>query len=230
MTVLYLCLFCLACVSVFVQLLSLCFPYSDFEFGVGFRSNHICVWVYLSWWPAVTPLPPATGCGPGQLLPAWCFQKPWRPLWWSQSQSRPESAGSGQSWVRPGPPPAPRSASSAPLTRNEIKVTEFFPHQDLITSLGSDMKHWSGIKLVHHPGSEFHYGTRTFLGQVELFELGPFLVELGLQLLFEADELGPLLLQCSDTLLQNLWMTAKTQLHSSSVCVHAHLSVYALLI
>lgn len=58
--------------------------------------------------------------------------------------------------------------------------------------------------MEHHPRSELHYGIRTFLGQVELFELGPFLVELCLQLLFEADELGPLLLQSSDTLLQNL--------------------------
>lgn len=35
----------------------------------------------------------------------------------------------------------------------------------------------------------------TFLAQVELFELGSFLVELRLQLLFQSEEVGPLLIQ-----------------------------------
>lgn len=41
----------------------------------------------------------------------------------------------------------------------------------------------------------------TFLGEVKLFELGPLLVELHLQLLLEFDELGPLLLQSCHSLL-----------------------------
>lgn len=49
----------------------------------------------------------------------------------------------------------------------------------------------------------------TLLGQVELLELGSFLVEFSLQLLFETNEFGPLLLQSSKTLLQSLWKTAK---------------------
>ena len=51
----------------------------------------------------------------------------------------------------------------------------------------------------------------TFLGQVELFELGSFMVELGLQLLLEFDELGPLLLQSGHSLLEHLWMTKKAK-------------------
>lgn len=39
----------------------------------------------------------------------------------------------------------------------------------------------------------------TFLGQVELFELGSFLVKFSLQLLFETKEFSPLLLQSSET-------------------------------
>ena len=35
----------------------------------------------------------------------------------------------------------------------------------------------------------------TFLAQVKLFELGSFLVELGLQLLFQSVEVSPLLIQ-----------------------------------
>lgn len=54
-----------------------------------------------------------------------------------------------------------------------------------------------------------HCGIPTFLGQVELFELGPLLVELGLQLLLEFDELGPLLLQSCHSLLERLWMMEK---------------------
>lgn len=48
----------------------------------------------------------------------------------------------------------------------------------------------------------------TLLGQVELLELGSFLVEFSLQLLFETNEFGPLLLQSSETLLQSLWKSA----------------------
>lgn len=44
----------------------------------------------------------------------------------------------------------------------------------------------------------------TLLGQVELLELGSFLVEFSLQLLFETNEFGPLLLQSSETRLQSL--------------------------
>lgn len=44
----------------------------------------------------------------------------------------------------------------------------------------------------------------TFLGQVELLKLGPLLVELGLQLLLESDELRPLQLQSSHPLLEYL--------------------------
>lgn len=43
--------------------------------------------------------------------------------------------------------------------------------------------------------------TLAFLGHVQLFEFGSFLVELGLQLLLEFDELGPLLLQSCHSLL-----------------------------
>lgn len=57
------------------------------------------------------------------------------------------------------------------------------------------------------------YGIHTFLGQVELFELGPFLVELGLQLLLEFDKLGPLLLQSRHSLLEHLWMMEKKKKH-----------------
>lgn len=53
--------------------------------------------------------------------------------------------------------------------------------------------------------------TRTFLRQVEFFELGSFLVELGLQLLLELDELGPLLLQSRHSLLEHLWTTGSKQ-------------------
>lgn len=52
-------------------------------------------------------------------------------------------------------------------------------------------------------------GILTFLGHVELLELGSLLVELGLQLLLEFDELGPLLLQSGHSLLQLLWMKEK---------------------
>lgn len=44
----------------------------------------------------------------------------------------------------------------------------------------------------------------TFLGHVELLELGSLLVELGLQLLLESDELRPLLLQSGHPLLEYL--------------------------
>ena len=44
-------------------------------------------------------------------------------------------------------------------------------------------------------GGMGEYWIRTFSRQVELFELGSFLVKLDLQLLLEFDELSPLLLQ-----------------------------------
>lgn len=60
------------------------------------------------------------------------------------------------------------------------------------------------------------YWIHTFLGQVELLELGSFLVELGLQLLLEFDKLGPLLLQSRHSLLEHLWMMEekKTNTHT----------------
>ncbi len=59
------------------------------------------------------------------------------------------------------------------------------------------------------PASWNDCGIHTFLGQVELFELGSFLVELSLQLLLEFDELRPLLLQSGHSLLEHLWMTER---------------------
>lgn len=54
--------------------------------------------------------------------------------------------------------------------------------------------------------------TLTFFRQVELLELGPLLVELHLQLLFELEELSPLLLQVPDALLEKPCHSDKTLL------------------
>lgn len=50
----------------------------------------------------------------------------------------------------------------------------------------------------------------TFFRQIELLELGTLLVELHLQLLFELEELGPLLLQILDTLLEKPCHSSRT--------------------
>lgn len=50
----------------------------------------------------------------------------------------------------------------------------------------------------------------TFFRQIELLELGTLLVELNLQLLFALEELGPLLLQILDTLLEKPCHSSRT--------------------
>lgn len=152
-------------------------------------------WPYLSWWPAATPPPPATGSGPGRWLPAWCFPRRWPRPWWSRSRPGPESAGLSWRWSRSEPPPAPPSSSGAPLMTEQSDrgvSEEKFP------------------RFPSPSRCEIH----TFLGHVELLELGSLLVELGLQLLLESDELRPLLLQSGHPLLEYLW--AKTEKNHSS--------------
>lgn len=58
----------------------------------------------------------------------------------------------------------------------------------------------------------------TFLGQVQLLEFGPFLVELGVQLLLEPDELGPLLLQSCHSLLEHLFDRKQGQKENRRCC------------
>lgn len=191
-----------------------------------------CSWIWLhnchlSWWPAETPPPPATGCGPGRWLPVWCSLTPWPPLWWSRSQIGPGSAGPGLRSAETEHPPGPRSVSSAPLRRTRKggrrrsrkrkiwkqkqqsvwwwtdteRQCRLPPHRDLMINQSSPINYWSS-GWSHSLTRDDMIGT--FLAQVKLFELGSFLVELCLQLLFQSDEVGPLLTQ-RWLLLQHLW-------------------------